>query len=70
METIKEQSIGTFFVFLFRAALAAYEGSQARDPIGAVAAGLHHSSQQRWILNPLSKTMDQTHNLMVPSRVH
>uniref|UniRef100_A0A8C3VX33 T-cell surface glycoprotein CD3 epsilon chain n=1 Tax=Catagonus wagneri TaxID=51154 RepID=A0A8C3VX33_9CETA len=28
---------------------------------------LHHSSRQRWILNPLSKARDQTCNLMVPS---
>ena len=28
---------------VFRAALAAYGGSQVRGPIGAVAAGLHHS---------------------------
>ena len=33
-----------FFCFgLFRAVPAAYGGSQARDLIGAVAAGLHHS---------------------------
>ena len=32
-----------FFFGLFRAALAAYGGSQARDPTGAAAAGLHHS---------------------------
>jgi len=31
---------------------------------------LHHSSWQRWILNPLSEARDQTHNLMVPSRIH
>ena len=31
------------FVFLFRADLVAYGGSQARGPIGAVAASLHHS---------------------------
>ena len=30
---------------------------------------LHHSSQQRRILNPLSKARDQTHNLMVPSQI-
>ena len=30
---------------------------------------LHHSSQQRQILNPLSKAKDQTRNLMVPSRI-
>ena len=32
-----------FFFLAFRAAPAAYEVSQARDPIGAVAIGLHHS---------------------------
>ena len=33
-----------YFIFLlFRAALAAYGGSQARGRIGAVAAGLYHS---------------------------
>ena len=33
-----------FFVFcLFRAEPTPYGGSQARGPIGAVAAGLHHS---------------------------
>ena len=32
----------SFFVF-YRAALAAYGGSQARGRIGATAAGLHHS---------------------------
>ena len=31
---------------------------------------LHHSSQQCWILNLLSKARDRTHNLMVPSRIH
>ena len=49
------------------AAPAAYGGSQARGLIGAVAASLHHSSQQRWILNLLSKARDQTCNLIVPS---
>ena len=33
----------SFFFFLFRATHAAYESSQARGRIGAVAAGLHHS---------------------------
>ena len=28
---------------------------------------LHHSSQQRQILNPLGEARDQTYNLMVPS---
>ena len=31
---------------------------------------LHHSSQQRWIFNPLSKTRDGTHILMDTSRIH
>ena len=31
---------------------------------------LHHSSRQRQILKPLSKTRDRTRNLMVPSRIH
>ena len=30
--------------FLFRAASAAYRGSQAKDGIGAIAASLHHSN--------------------------
>ena len=32
-----------FFFFGFLGPPAAYEGSQARGPIGVVAAGLHHS---------------------------
>ena len=31
---------------------------------------LHHSSQQCWILNPLSEARDWTCNLMVPSHIH
>ena len=61
------------------AAPTAYGGSQARGPIRAVATGLrqshssvdpscvcdlHHSSQQHWILNPLSKARNQTCILM------
>ena len=72
-----------YFVFL-RAAPAAYGGAQARGLIRAIAAGLHHchrntsselhlpphhSSWQHRILNPPSEAMDQTHNLMVPSRI-
>jgi len=30
---------------------------------------LHRSSQQCQVLNPLSEARDQTHNLMVPSRI-
>ena len=38
------ESVFYFLFFcLFRAALAAYGGSQVRGPIGAVAAGLRHS---------------------------
>ena len=31
---------------------------------------LHHSLQQRQILNPLSEAKDQSRNLKVPSRIH
>ena len=31
---------------------------------------LHHNSRQRWILNPLREARDQTHHLMVTSRIH
>ena len=59
-----------FFVFcLFRAAPVAYGGSQARGLIRATATGLHHSSQQRRIGNPVSEARDQTHNLMVPIQI-
>ena len=56
-----------FFFGLFafsRPAPAACGDSQARGLIRAVATGLHHSSQQRWILNPLSKARDRTCILM------
>ena len=33
-----------FFLIFFRAAPMAYGGSQARGPVGAMAAGLHHSN--------------------------
>ena len=52
---------------LFRAALVAYGVSQARGLIGVAAAGLHHSSRQHQILNPLSEASDRTCNLMIPS---
>ena len=41
----------TFFFFfcLFRAAPAAYGGSQTRGPVGAVAASTHHSHSQHGI---------------------
>ena len=50
----RDDNFFLFFAF-FSAALKAYGDCQARSRIGAVAAGLHHSSQQCWILNPLSE---------------
>ena len=44
--------------------------SQARGWIGVAATGLHHSSQQHWILNPLSKARDWTCILLDTSWVH
>ena len=69
-----------FFTYLlFKAAPTAYGGSQARGPIGAAAAGLHHNHSnagsepplrptpqlkaKRWILNPQSQVRDGTHIL-------
>ena len=40
-----------------------------RGQIGAAAAGLHHSSQQCWILSPLSETRDQFRILVDTSQV-
>ena len=75
------------FIFgfcLFRAALAACGGSQAKGRIEAVVTGLHHShsdagpsrtcdlhpsTRQRRILNPLSKARDRTYVLMDTSQV-
>ena len=70
---------------LFRATPAAYGSSQARGLIGTTAASLHHShsmwdlsrvcdlhhsSQQRQILNPLSKARGQTLILMDTGQDH
>ena len=57
------------FFLGFRAALEAYGSSQAGGRIGAVAADLHHSSQQHQILNPLSEARNQTCILMDTSQV-
>ena len=69
---------------LFRAAPEAYGGMQARGPFGATAASLHHNHSNAGsephlpptpqlmatqIFNPLSKARNQTHDLMVPSRI-
>ena len=62
-----------YFIFifpLFRATPTAYGGSQARSQVGAIAAGLHHSSGPCLILNPLSKTRDRTHILTDTSWIH
>ena len=64
-----------FFFGLFRATPATYGGSQARDCIGAEAAGLYYRTgavsenytrahgHDGSILNPLSKARDGTHTL-------
>ena len=57
------------YLLLFRAAPAAYEGSQARDWIGATAASLHQSSQQLRIPDALSEAKDQTCILMDTSQI-
>ena len=46
--------------------LLAYTRATATGDLSCVC-DLHHSSWQRQILNPLSKTRDRIHNLMVPS---
>ena len=47
---------GFVFVFAFsRASPVAYGGSHARGLIGAVVTGLHHSSRQYRILNPMEQ---------------
>ena len=38
----------------------------AATPDPSLVCNLHHSSQQSWILNPLSKARDGTYSLMVP----
>ena len=49
-----------FFFLLFRATPEAYGGSQVMGQTGAVAASLHHSSQQHQIFNPLREARDRT----------
>ena len=53
---------------LFRATLAAYEVPRLGVESELQLTGLHHSSQQRQIFNPLSKGRDRTHILMDPSQ--
>ena len=52
--------VNFFFFCLFRPTPRAYGGSQAKSWIGATTAGLHHSSGQCQILNPLSEARDGT----------
>ena len=47
----------------------AFGSSQARGPIRAIAASLHHSSWQCQILNPLSEARDRTRVLMNTSQI-
>ena len=47
--------------------LGAYTTATATPDLSRVC-DLHHSSQQHWLLNPLSEARDRTRNLMVPSQ--
>ena len=51
------------FFLLFRAALVTYGSSQARDQIGATAAGLHHRHSNAESPDSLNEARDQTHIL-------
>ena len=63
-----------FYFCLFRPAPAAHGPSQVKNPVVAIAAGLHqshscigdlqHSSRQRWVPNSLSEARDRTRLLM------
>ena len=48
--------------------LQAYATATAMPDLSCVC-DLHHSSQQRWILDPLSEARDSARNLMDPSRI-
>ena len=50
-----------FFFCLFRAEPEAYGGSQARDPIGAVAASLRHSHSHSRYVRATSATYTTAH---------
>ena len=59
-----------FLVFcLFRATPVAYGSSQARGPIGAIAASLSHSHGNTGSLTHCARSRGWTHNLMVPSQI-
>ena len=80
-----KQSFVVVVVYLFRATLAAYGGSQARGltdpqlpayttaratPDPSCICNLYHSSQQCRNLNPLNEARDLTHNPKVPNQIH
>ena len=62
--------IAFFWSHLFRPTPVAYGSSQASSRIRAIAAGLHHNSQQRQILYPLIEARDQPPVLLDTSKVH
>ena len=68
----KDDDVWFFFFFfgLFRATSKANGSSQAKGPMGAIAAGVRHSSRQHQILNLPRGARDQTHILMDTSQVH
>ena len=53
-----------FIIFWFFFFLGPHLQHMARGQTRAVAAGLHQSLQQHWILNPLSKGRGRTHIIM------
>ena len=63
--------LACFFVLLlflpFRATPAAYGGSQARGPVGAAAAGLHHGHSHTRFLTHWTEARDRIRSLMVVS---
>ena len=67
---LSTSSVCFFLSFFFRASPSAYGSPQARVRSGAAATGLHHSSLQHQVLNPLSRARDQTRVLMDTSQVH
>ena len=60
MRVIKKERFFFFFFLLFRAKTEAYVGSQARGPIGAIAAGLHYSQSNAGSELPLRPTPQLT----------
>ena len=49
--------------------LPAYTTATATQDLSRIW-NLHHSSQPRWVLNPLREARDRTRNFMVPSWIH